>query len=76
MFVGQGAEDMQFGSDILSGIVNLAVTIPILAASSRRLHDVGKSGWWILITLTIVGIFLLIYWWAKEGESSPNKYNM
>jgi uncharacterized membrane protein YhaH (DUF805 family) len=75
-FVGQGAEEMQFGSDLLSGIVNLAVTIPVLAVSSRRLHDTGRSGWWFLLAFTIIGILLLIYWWAKEGDSSPNKYDI
>ena len=76
VFVGQGAEDMQLGSDILSGIVNLALTIPVLAASSRRLHDIGRSGWWFLIVFTILGLFLLIYWWAKEGDDFPNKYDI
>ena len=33
----------------------------------RRLHDINKSGWWQLISLTGIGIFLLIVWWASDG---------
>ncbi len=48
-------------------IVSLAVFLPTLAAGARRLHDIGKSGWWQLISLTGIGIFLLIVWWASDG---------
>lgn len=59
---------------IFYGIVTLATIIPFLAVSTRRLHDIGKSGWWYLISLTIIGIILLIIWWAKEGEAFSNPY--
>lgn len=59
---------------IFYGIVTLATIIPFLAVSARRLHDIGKSGWWYLISLTIIGIILLIIWWAKEGETFSNPY--
>ena len=50
-------------------IVSLAVFLPTLAAGARRLHDIGKSGWWQLISLTGIGIFLLIVWWASDGAT-------
>ncbi|WP_336024160.1 DUF805 domain-containing protein [Acinetobacter lwoffii] len=59
---------------IFYGIVTLVTIIPFLAVSARRLHDIGKSGWWYLISLTIIGIILLIIWWAKEGETFSNPY--
>ncbi|WP_284880589.1 DUF805 domain-containing protein [Acinetobacter variabilis] len=59
---------------IFYGIVTLATIIPFLAVSTRRLHDIGKSGWWYLISLTIIGIILLIIWWAKEGDINNNQY--
>lgn len=59
---------------IFYGIVTLATIIPFLAVSARRLHDIGKSGWWYLISLTVIGIILLIIWWAKEGDMNNNQY--
>lgn len=52
----------------------LALFLPDLAVMVRRLHDVGRSGWWVLISFTIVGIFLLLYWFIKEGDQGPNQY--
>jgi len=40
----------------------------------RRLHDINKSGWWILISLTLVGIIPLIYWSAIKSGNSKNQY--
>ena len=55
-------------------IVALALTIPFLGVSARRLHDIGKSGWWYLIALIPFGFILLIYWWAQPSEMCPNQY--
>jgi uncharacterized membrane protein YhaH (DUF805 family) len=53
----------------------LAVLIPSLAVSVRRLHDIGKSGWWILITLIpLVGGFWLFVLSLIEGHSCDNQY--
>ena len=43
-------------------IFNLAVFLPSWAVMIRRLHDVNRSGWWILISLTIIGIIPFVYW--------------
>jgi len=56
-------------SDIVAGLVSLALLLPALAVGARRLHDIGKSGWWQLIMLTVIGFLLLIYWWAQPGNS-------
>ena len=52
----------------------LLLILPSLAVSARRLHDIGKSGWWYLISFTGIGIILLIIWWAKEGDTINNQY--
>ncbi|WP_227396005.1 DUF805 domain-containing protein [Jeotgalibacillus aurantiacus] len=45
----------------LSGIYSLAIILPSLAVTVRRLHDIGKSGWWILISLVpLVGAIILL----------------
>ena len=63
------------GTGILSSIVSLAFILPTLAASSRRLHDIGKSGWWFLIALTGVGVILLIVWWASDAKPAGERFS-
>ncbi|HEY8980241.1 MAG TPA: DUF805 domain-containing protein, partial [Streptomyces sp.] len=60
---------------ILSIIYSLAVLLPSLGVSVRRLHDTGKSGWWILIALIpLAGVIILIVFLATEGKREPNAY--
>lgn len=67
--------DAILGTEILFYVITtLALTIPFLAVSARRLHDTNRSGWWYLISLTIIGIIPLIIWWAQSGESNNNQY--
>ncbi len=62
------------GTGLLSGIYSLAVFIPALAVGARRLHDIGKSGWWQLIVLIpIIGVILLIVWFATDSKED-NQY--
>lgn len=58
----------------LSNLVALITLIPGLALSFRRLHDIDKSAWWLLIVLTIIGVFVLIYWAIKAGDRHKNRY--
>ena len=55
-------------------IAQLGVFIPSLSVGARRLHDTNRSGWWQLLILTIVGIILLIVWFASEGKKKKNKF--
>ncbi len=62
-------------SSILSLTVGLLFFIPLMAVSARRLHDVGKSGWYALIGLIpILGWYLLIKAYVDEGETTINSY--
>ena len=68
-----GLGDMGFG--LLSGIYSLAVIVPSLAVSIRRLHDTGRSGWWLLIALVpILGAIALLVFMVQDGEPGPNRY--
>lgn len=59
----------------LSGIVHLALILPSLAVAVRRLHDVGRSGWWFLIVFVpFFGILLLLFWWVQPSDPRPNAY--
>ena len=41
----------------------------------RRMHDLGKSGWWLLIGLIpILGFLIVLYWFVSEGEDETNFY--
>jgi uncharacterized membrane protein YhaH (DUF805 family) len=56
-------------------ILTLSVAMPLLAAWTRRMHDVGKSGWsWLFVFIPIVGWILLLRWTTKEGSPVANKY--
>ena len=53
----------------------LAVIIPGLAVAVRRLHDVGKSGWFFFIVLIpLIGAIWLLILFCTEGESGENQY--
>ena len=58
------------------GPINIIFTVitflPSIAVGARRLHDINRSGWWQLITLTVIGLILLIIWWATVGKSKKN----
>lgn len=58
-----------FLGDVVSGIVSIALLLPAFAVGARRLHDIGRSGWWQLLTLTGIGVLLLIYWWVQPSEA-------
>ena len=45
----------------LNLIFSVAIFIPSIAVTARRLHDVNRSGWWQLIALTVIGIIPLLY---------------
>ncbi|MFE0778041.1 DUF805 domain-containing protein [Streptomyces sp. NPDC058861] len=67
--------DNVLGIQILSLIYTLAVFLPALGVSVRRLHDTGRSGWWILIALVpIVGFITLLVFNCLEGEQQQNAY--
>jgi uncharacterized membrane protein YhaH (DUF805 family) len=58
----------------VAGVVSLALFLPLLAATVRRLHDIGRTGGWILIAFTVIGIIVLIVWYATDSEKAANQY--
>ena len=61
----------------LSGLLfisNFIFLIPEIAVSIRRLHDINKSGWWILLTFTIIGIIPLSYFYCIKGDNGVNDF--
>ena len=67
---GFDPEDMEAFSNIFS----LATLVPNIALSVRRLHDVGRSGWWLLLYLTVIGILVVLWWAIQPGERASNRF--
>lgn len=62
-------------SGILSTIYSLGVLVPSLAVGARRLHDTGRSGWWLLISLIpLIGAIALIYFTVQDSQPGENTY--
>lgn len=56
-------------------LISLAGAVPSLAASVRRLHDIGKSGWWLLISfIPFFGGLILLYFYILNGQPHDNQY--
>jgi len=65
----------QVGMGLLGVLYSLAVFIPSLAVSIRRLHDTGRSGWWLLIGLIpLVGAIVLIIFMVQDSNPGENQY--
>lgn len=62
------------GAAVLDSISSVALLIPGIAVAARRLHDINRTAWWILIAFTIIGILLLLYWYIQPGDRGDNKY--
>lgn len=68
-------EGMIGGPGVLANLYSLAVLIPGLAVSVRRLHDTDKSGWWLLVGFVpLLGALLLLIFFVQAGTSGPNSY--
>lgn len=60
---------------VISMLYSLAVLLPGVAVSVRRLHDIDRSGWWLLIGLVpIIGAIVLIVFMVQDGQPGENQY--
>lgn len=60
---------------LLGMVFSLGTLIPGLSVTVRRLHDLDKSGWWILIALVpFIGWIVLIVWECTKGTEGPNRF--
>lgn len=63
------------GIGILGALYSLAILLPSLGVTVRRLHDIDKSGWWVLIGFVpIIGFIVLLVFAAMEGTRGDNQY--
>ena len=72
---GTGTITQQIPLNLAQVGFGLATFIPSLAIAIRRLHDIGKSGWWYLIIfIPLIGMLVLLAFFVMGSEQSENKY--
>ena len=63
------------GTGFISGLIGLGLFLPGLGLGFRRIHDIDKSAWWLLIFLVpLVGFILLIVWFCSRGTQGDNRF--
>ena len=61
--------------EMIGMLANLALLLPSLAVGARRLHDMGKSGWFQLVWLIpIIGWAVMVYWLVQPSVAGANEY--
>jgi uncharacterized membrane protein YhaH (DUF805 family) len=69
-----GIIDLTLNTQFVSGLFALVTFIPSVAVGVRRLHDLDRTGWWILIGLIpLIGSIILLIWYITEG-TGPNRF--
>lgn len=59
----------------LSTLLSIAIFLPALAVTVRRLHDTDRSGWWVLLGfIPIIGALVLLWWYIKPGTEGDNRF--
>jgi len=77
VFVAIGAVALLFGSTgyVVASLVALVFLLPNLAVTVRRLHDVGRSGFWLLLVfIPFIGGLILLVFLLLDSQSEPNKW--
>lgn len=69
--LGAGPED----PSLLSSLFAVLTLLPTIAVSVRRLHDIDRSGWWVLLSLVpLVGFIVLLFFHIQPGTAGPNRF--
>jgi uncharacterized membrane protein YhaH (DUF805 family) len=58
----------------INTVSSIVLLLPGIAVSVRRLHDIDRTGWWLLLVFTIIGAFVLLYWAFVKGTDGVNRY--
>ncbi len=70
-----GTLSLEAGMGLLGGIYTLAVLIPGIAVTVRRLHDTNHSGWWLLIVLVpLIGAIVMLVFMVKDSQPGENQH--
>ena len=64
-----------YGMGALGALFCLGLLIPSIAVGARRLHDTGRSGWWLLIGfIPVIGVIVLIVFFVLDSQPGTNAY--
>ena len=66
--------NIEIKTSLFSGIFSLLTFIPSIAVATRRLHDVNRSGWWLLLSFTVIGLIPLFIWAVSKGTEGKNRF--
>jgi len=73
MFIATFAIDISMGTP--TSLLMLLLIPGIFCVMCRRMHDLDKSGWLILVTIIpLIGSLIVLYWFVSEGTEGPNYY--
>jgi uncharacterized membrane protein YhaH (DUF805 family) len=67
--------DQVLGMQLVTGLFGVATLIPNIAIAIRRLHDLDRTGWWILLGfIPLIGWIILLIWYITKGTDGPNLF--
>jgi uncharacterized membrane protein YhaH (DUF805 family) len=67
--------DAVLGITLFEPIFSLAILLPSIAVGVRRLHDLDRSGWWLLLGfIPLIGAIVLIVWFVGRGTPGANRF--
>jgi uncharacterized membrane protein YhaH (DUF805 family) len=69
-----GAIFSNLETGLVAPLTTLVFLLPNIAVSARRLHDLDRTGWWLLIIFTIIGVIVLLIWDCMKGTTGPNRF--
>jgi uncharacterized membrane protein YhaH (DUF805 family) len=62
-------------TNIFGLLVDVLLVLPGLAVSVRRLHDDGRTGWWVLLSIVpVIGWIILLIWYVRRGTIGDNRF--
>lgn len=73
--MGDGMMEASYNAGPVGIIWSLANLLPGIAVSVRRMHDIGKSGWWVLISvIPLIGWIIYLVWACQKGTDGTNRF--
>jgi uncharacterized membrane protein YhaH (DUF805 family) len=67
--------DSAIDATIFSIIVSLGLLLPNISKGIRRLHDTGRTGWWLLIAFVpLIGFIVLLIFYLEKSDPAANEY--